>query len=632
MRWKYVVPRALVMAALWGFFAFGFDPLLTRETVSLGESAVSAKVDVSAIKTSFFPPGISVAGVRIANHAKPGTNLLEFDSLEMKLHTGALAKKSLVVEKGTISGLRWGTPREDSGLLPEPPAKAAAPKKSAAEEVAPSASLTDKTEEEMVARGKSLFSGLADKAKLQLDPNQFESVRVGTELEKQWTATFKDFEARGNDLQKQVDAIKQNVQSGSGNKLERLDAYRNAAGESTRLLQELKQLKTDIDSHSQDAKAAFAALQQAKEHDLTKIHDEADLFKMDPEQLTEYLLGPELHQRLNELVDWTKWAKSHYTNATREPAPVRMRGEEVLFAKKPEFPRFLIKLLGVSGEGQLHDQPLKFTGTISGLTSNPVLYGQPVVMRLKGNGAADLDLKVVFDYTQADAEPVHQVSLSYAVANPSPMQLGDEGSLAVTVAADKLACRAELKLIGESLTGTLKFRQEPVHMTASLKNANAQVEEHVTTALADIFGGINALSADLQIDGQLTAPHWSVQSDLGQQIASGMNTAFAHQLDEVRQDLAGKLDQTIAQQSGKLQDLFKQKMQGLTSQLNGNQQDVQQLVQQVAGGRLAELDKATGGRLGAVKGASGIEVPTSPDDLKKTEDDIKGGLKKLFKK
>jgi len=633
MRWKYVLPRALVLAALWGFFAFGFDPLLTREAVSLGESAVSAKVDVAAIKTSFFPPAISVAGVRVANHAKPGTNLVEFDSLDMKLHTGALAKRSLVVERGTISGLRWGTPREDSGLLPEDPAKKkVAPKKPAADEPAPAPSMTDKAEEEMIAKGKSLFSGLADRAKVQLDPNQFESVRVGTELEKQWAATFKDFETRGGDLQKQIEAIKQNVQSNSGNKLERLDAYRNATSESARLLKELKQLKTDIDSHSQDAKAAFAALQQAKEHDLTKIHDEADLFKMDPQQLTEYLLGPELQHRLNELVDWTKWAKTHYTKATHDPAPVRMRGEDILFSQKPEFPRFLIKLLAISGEGELHDQPLKFSGAISGLTSDPVLLGQPVVMRLKGNGAADLDLKLVFDYTKPAVEPVHQLSLSYAVSSPSPMHLGDDSSLAVTVSAERLACRAELKLVGESLTGTLKFRQDPVHMTASLKTANAQVEEHVTTALTDIFSGIKSLSADLQIDGQLTAPHWSIQSDLGQQIAGGMNAALAHQLDEVRQDLAAKLDQTIAQQSGRLQDLFKQKMQGLTSQLNGNQQDVQQLVQQVTGGRLAELDKATGGRLGAVKAASGIEVPTKPEDLKKAEDEVKDGLKKLFKK
>ena len=634
MRWKYVVPRAVVLAALWGFFAFGFDPLLKHEVVAEGQSAVSAKVDVASITTSFFPPAVTITGVRVANHDKPGTNLVEFDSLAMKLHSGALQKKSLVVEKGTISGLRWGTPRDDSGLLPETPAqqKAAAKKKAAEEAAAEPSSQADKVEEQMLAHGKEMFSGLADRAKMQLDPNQFESVRVGNELEKRWTATFKDFEARGDDLKKQIDSVKENIQSNSGNKLERLEAYRTATSESTRLLNEIKQLKADINSNSQQAKADFAALQQAKEHDLTKIQDAADLFKMDPEQLTEYLVGPELHHRLNELVDWTKWAKSHYTKATHDPEPVRMRGEEIVFSKQPEFPRFLIKLLSVSGEGELHEQPLKFAGTISGLTSNPVLLGQPIVMRLKGSGAADLDLKVVFDYTNPDSEPIHQVSLNYAVSNPGPTQLGDDKSLAVSVEAERLACQAELKLVGESLTGMIKFRQEPVKMTAKLGSDNAHVDEHIAAAIADIFSGIKALSADLQIDGPLTRPEWSIKSDLGQQIAGGMNTALAHQLDAGRQELAAKLDQTVAQQSGRLQDMFKQKMQGLASQLTGNQQNVQQLVQQVTGGRLAELDKVATKPLDGLKKSIDPSKPANPDDLKKQGDEIKGELKSLFRK
>lgn len=632
MRWKYIVPRAVILGALWAFFAFGFDPLLKYEAVSAGQSAVSAKVDVTDIKTSFFPPAITVAGVRVANHAKPGTNLVEFESLAMKLHSGALAKKSLVVEKGTITGLRWGTSREDSGLLPETPSSKKGSQKKQDDEPAPSSGETDKVESEMLAHGKQMFSGLADRAKVQLDPRQFESVRVGDELEKRWTATFKDFEARGDNLKKEVDDIKQNVQSHSGNKFERLEAYRTATSESSRLLKDIKQLKADIDSHSQQAKDDFAALQQAKEHDLTKIHDAADLFKTDPQQLTEFLLGPELHHRLNELVDWTKWAKSHYTQATQDPEPVRMRGEEIFYSKRPEFPRFLIKLLSVSGEGQLHDQPLKFTGTISGLTSDPVLLGQPVVMRLKGKGAADLDAKVVFDYTNPDTEPIHQVSLNYAVSKPSPMHLGDDETLAVTVAAERLACRAELKLVGESLTGTINFRQEPVRMTARLKSSNAQVDEHVTMALTDLFNGVKGLSADLAIDGPLTGPHWSIKSDLGQQIAGGMNTALAHQLDAGRQALAGKLDQTVAQQSGRLQDLYKQKVQGLTSQLSGNQQELQQLVQQITGGRLAELDKVATKPLDALKKSLDPSKPINPDELKKTEDEIKGDFKRLFRK
>ena len=74
-----------------------------------------------------------------------------------------------IVDQGLISGLRWGTAREDSGLLPETTAQRDA-RETASKE---SAGQTNKTQDEMLARGKAFLSGLADRGKLELDPQQF---------------------------------------------------------------------------------------------------------------------------------------------------------------------------------------------------------------------------------------------------------------------------------------------------------------------------------------------------------------------------------------------------------------------------------------------------------------------------
>jgi len=172
-----------------------------------------------------------------------------------------------------ISGLRWGTQREDSGLLPETPNK----KKSVSKKTRAGRSGGFLAESSRQSRRRNagpwqitLFRNWRTARRFQLDPRQFESVRVGDELEKRWNATFKDFETRGNDLQKQVDAIKQNVESHSGNKLERLDAYRTAATESSRLLKEIKQLKWTSIHIRKRLRPISPALQQAKEHDSDK--------------------------------------------------------------------------------------------------------------------------------------------------------------------------------------------------------------------------------------------------------------------------------------------------------------------------------------------------------------------------
>jgi uncharacterized protein (TIGR03545 family) len=627
MRWKYIIPRALLLAAIWAFFTFAFDPLLHRELISFGEEAVSAKVEIAGVATGFFPPRLSIAGARVANHNEPGTNLIEFDALELHLETGPLLRKSYIVDKGSITGLCWGTPREDSGLLPETPAQRDA-REAAAKE---SAGQTNKTESEMLDHGKELLSGLLDRGKLELDPQQFESVRLGPELQKRWTAAFDDYQKRADRLKAEIESIEGRVKSNDGNKLERLEAYRSATSESAKLLQEIKQLKGEIDTHNRQARDDFAALKQAREHDLAKIRENADLFQIDPQQLTEFLLGPEVEHRLGEAVEWTKWLRARIA-AAKEPQPVRQRGKEIVFPRHPETPKYLIKLLDVAGEHEMQGQTLTFEGTVTGITSNPVIYGEPVIVRLRGSGAADLNLKAVFDYTKPDVEPTHTVVFSYSADHPGALHLGDDHSLAVTVAAQALSCHAEIKLIGEELSGTLNLWQDPATLTAHIESPGGELGEHAASALEDIVSGIKAIEAFVGISGKLSSPRLSIKSNLGTQIAGGVSAAFEHQLDQGRDELAARLDAEAKKQSVQLQQLFKQKSQLLASRLNVTEQQVNDLAQQLTGGRLADLDKIARKPLDAVKKSLNGSKPLSSDDLKKEGESLKDDVKKLFRK
>ena len=627
MRWKYIIPRAVLLAVLWAFFTFALDPLLKRGLIRYGEDAASAKVDVGLVSTAFFPPRLAITEVRVADQKNPGTNLVDFDSLEMKFAGGPLLKKSYIVEEASISGLRWGTAREDSGLLPEAPAQREA-RETAAKQ---SEQESNQLESEMLAHGKDFLSGLAGRGKLELDPQQFESVRLGPELEKRWTAAFDDYQKRADSLKTEIESIEANVKSHDGNKLERLEAYRSATAESTKLLNELKQLKGDVDKNNRQARDDFAALKQAREHDLATIREKADLFQMDPQQLTEFLLGPELEHRLGEAIEWARWLQAR-VKAAKEPQPIRQRGEEIIFPRHPEMPKYLVKLLNLSGEHEMDGQALTFEGTLTGVTSDPVIYGEAAILRLKGTGAADLDLKAVFDATQPDAEPTHSVILSYTAAHPATLHLGDEHSFALAVAADSLSCHAELKLVGEQLSGALNLRQEPATLTARVDAASGQLEKHAVQALEDICSGIKAIQADVRISGKLSSPRLSITSNLGQQIAGGVSAAFEHQLEQGREELAGQLDQTVKQQSVQLQKIFKEKSQLLASRLNGNEKQVNDLVQQLTGGRLADLDKIAKKPLDAVKKSLNGSQPLTSDELKKQGKNLEDDVKKLFRK
>jgi uncharacterized protein (TIGR03545 family) len=625
MRWRYIVPRVILIATVWAFFTFALDPLLERGLVGAGQSAASAKVDVAGVKTTFFPPSAAVGKVHVANHARPGTNLIEFDSLEMKFEGSPLLRKLFIVDEGELTGLRWGTAREDSGLLPETPAQTEEREKA-------NANQASSLDSEWAARAKTIFSGLTDRAKTTVDPQQFESVRLGQDMSKRWTASFNSIETRSDDLKKQIDGIKAKVTSNSGNKLERLESYRTAAADSNRLLQEIKQLKADLDAQKQQARTDFAAFKQAREHDLAKIQDAKNLLKMDPQQLTEYLLGPELHRQLNEALQWTKWAKDHFIKKPDEPQPNRLGGEDIVFPRKPELPRFLIKSLRVSGAGDVHGQQLEFSGTVTGITSDPVIYGQPVVVQLTGDGAGDLDLRAEFDYTKPGVDPTHHVLISYTTPNPGDSHLGSDEALALTVSSGKLVSHAEMTLVGDVLHATLNLQLDPASLALKNGGKSSQLEQHVTTALADIVAGIHAVHADLVLDGPIENPKWTIKSDLGPQIAGGMGQALSHELAAGKQELAAKLDQTLSQQSGQLQNLFKQQSQLLAGKLNLNETELQQLAQQVTGGRLSELEKNITKPLDALKKPLDPAKPPTGADLKQEEEAIKNSVKGLFRK
>ena len=238
MRWSYILPRAILLSLMWSFFHYGFDPLLRRGVVYSGQRAARAKVEIAELSTTFFAPMLSANNVRVANRKQPGTNLAEFTNLHAKLETQPLLKKSFIVEEASVSGLKWDTKRADSGLLPgDQP-----------DESQDSSSQTlDKVKQELLARGKDWLAGLVDRAKLDFDPNQFESVRLGQELEGRWPKEFGRYEDQLNALKREIDQLRKSVKGKGSNELENVDRYAHTAQEAERLLHDLEQVTCGSD-------------------------------------------------------------------------------------------------------------------------------------------------------------------------------------------------------------------------------------------------------------------------------------------------------------------------------------------------------------------------------------------------
>ena len=72
MRWTYIIPRLMIISLLWGFLAYGVDPLLRYETVQSFQSITGAKVDVAELTTTYFPPSFTIQRMALASAGRPG--------------------------------------------------------------------------------------------------------------------------------------------------------------------------------------------------------------------------------------------------------------------------------------------------------------------------------------------------------------------------------------------------------------------------------------------------------------------------------------------------------------------------------------------------------------------------------
>lgn len=633
MRWTYLLPRAILIGLVWAFFQYGFDPVLRRGMIYTGQRAARAKVEIAGLETTFFAPTIKAVNVQVADRRHPWTNLVEFTGLSGKLELQPLLKRSFIVEEAVASGLQWGTKRADSGLLPgeEPDLSDDS-----------SSQMLENIKHELLARGKDWLAGLGNRAKLDFDPNQFETVRLGRELEDRWPKEFDRYADELMALKQRIDELRKSVKVKGGNELEKIERYGKVAQDVDQLLKELEQVKQQLARTLRQAQDDLQALNEAKSHDVLKIKEKADLLHLDPNEVTELLLGHELTNRLETAIGWVKFLRERIQLATDEPKPERFRGETVLFSRQQQLPLLLIRLLSVDGQGEFSGERLAFQGSISGITSNPKIHGQPIIIRIDAVSAdsaaqpgsvapssansiqlasaeagkpdspsgLNVQLKAVLDYT--NEIPVHQLLLSYKEPRPEERNIGKPESIQFAMASRASNCLANLKLVGDELSGRIDYQQALESLTAKLGTKRFQGDDRVLAVIQDVVSGIQKIDAQMQVSGTALKPQFKLRSSLGQDLSEGVNTAFARQLESGRRELLVRFEQEAAKRSEKLTQLYDEQLPKLTGQLNLNKGDIHEIAQACGIKLPGKID---------IKGLGNLPIdPSKPIDLKKALD------------
>jgi len=372
LRKGYVYPFVGGAAIVWLLVLFLFDLLLERAIVAGGQAAAGAKVEIGSLDTGWRRGSLELSRIAVADRDEPMKNLFELSRAGFKLDPSALLRGKAVIREAALEGLRFGTARKTSGKLPRqpPPGKL---EKLVRDKIAPPGTIPT------VSGVKENVAQEVDAAKLEGVRKLDEAKAKAKEIEDRWKgkeAEAKALEKEGKGIAEQVKAL------GKGGSAPQ-DILRKAA-EAKAAQDKLKALIARVDEQRaqarKDLEEAQGLLRQADElrkKDLGGLLAAAGLPSLDAQDLARRLLGAQAASRIALVMGWMRAARERAaaSKAAAPPPPKRRRGVDVEFPREHAYPQFLLEGAKIDGAVDAFGGSLGLEGLLTGVTSNPKLYG-----------------------------------------------------------------------------------------------------------------------------------------------------------------------------------------------------------------------------------------------------------------
>jgi uncharacterized protein (TIGR03545 family) len=562
IRWSYVIPRLVMLAAICLIIGFGLNPAVHYTLVFWGQSVTSAKVEIGNVDASLLGTRLCLRDLRIADPRRPMKNLVQAEEVSLDLEANALLRQRFIVQEGKISGLRIDTERTTSGKLD-------------------SAGYLDWNLSagnlpELSLEWLDQLAGVLQ-GRMEEEIGQLESVQLVNELIQRWPAEYERLEERIDSLKARIDRMRELFGAGTGDLLQNINAYRDAVAELDAVQQELVALRTQIDGLPRRAFQDRDVVVAAGQRDALYIRQRIETFSVDADSLSQYLLGRELHDRVTTLTDWIGWARRNLAATDDSIEPARGRGLDMVFAGARRYPDFLVRRLAIDGEAEIGRKNFQFQGMVSGLTHQPKVHGKPAVVQIALTGPATVRMEVVVDRT--GDTPHDQFVINCPNLTIPGRQIGREEQFALTVSPGSMHVWMSVDLRGDELSGRFLLKQDSVELHPQISAQSAA--GHLAADLEAVLGKVQSLELAADLNGTLDDPRWQFQSNLGPQLAEGLNWAVRRQLESRRDQLAQLATARIEEELARLDQLIHAGQEAAIAKLELGGNDLRQLSQTV---------------------------------------------------
>jgi uncharacterized protein (TIGR03545 family) len=189
---------------------------------------------------------------------------------------------------------------------------------------------------------------------------------------------------------------------------------------------------------------------------------------------------------------------------------------------------------------------MTIAGVLSGVTSNPDLYGKPALLTLSGDAAGGTSLKLSGELDQQNDPVGVVVKFSGSGFSLAGAALGD-GEIGGTLAGGSAKISGEIRSTGDEWKGEVLVAASGVKLEPKVALSGA-----AAALVTDALKGLNKFSVRIGISGKESDLKLSFSSDIGDVVAAAMKKAFSGQFEAQRKALQSQVDKLYA---AKLKDV-----------------------------------------------------------------------------
>ncbi len=537
-RWKAIGPLLVLLiiaAVLWWLFA---DTIARRETQKVGTRMIGAKVEIQDLHLDLAHGKVLIRGLTVASPHEALRNLLQADELVADVDVVPLTEKKLIINRIAANGLRFGTPRETDGRVAATSGDGIAGRVLAETHAWASQFQVPVLQ---LATGKITIDSL--------DPRRLSTIPAAAALsaradssQRAWKGAF-DTLRLGPTLDS-AQATLEKLRRARATDLATLNEARRAIDRLKRARDRVTTLDRNVTQGATTLRSGLAGLDSARQRDYAFARGLLKLPSLDAPAVGAALFAPGAIRPFEHVLYYLQLARRYMPpglvpRATTGPTRVRRAGEDVRFPRERNLPAFLVRSAELSFLLQrAAEQPQRYAGRLSGLTSDPALYGRPTVASATG---PELGAGLLLNH-------LHGVPIDTAGATVGGIRFPAFEVPGVSLRLDPGSATTQLgfKLNGDTIHARFVIRSSNVRWTRDSGFANSTIGDLIWRAVS----GIPNLDVEARLSGALHRPDLAVRSNLDQAIAARLRAVLGEQVAAAETQMRARVDALVKDKVG----------------------------------------------------------------------------------